>query len=117
VPGRTVPAEAVPDLAPDLVVDELSESNTPGEMERKLKEYFLSEVQQLWFVDPKKRAVTVYMSPDDATILNANDTLIGGTLLPGFAVNVADLFAQLPTDPPRTEAQALEEAQEAQVSG
>jgi Uma2 family endonuclease len=104
VPGRTVPAEAVPDLAPDLAVEVLSESNTPAEMERKLKEYFLSEVQLVWFVDPKARTVTVYTSPDEATTLSAKDALTGGDLLPGFAVKVADLFAQLPADAPAPKA-------------
>lgn len=100
VPGRTVPAEAVPDLAPDLAVEVLSDSNTPAEMERKLKEYFLSDVQLVWFVDPKARTVTAYTSPDSATVLSAKETLTGGDLLPGFAVKVDDLFAQLPTDAP-----------------
>jgi len=104
VPGRTVPAEAVPDLAPDLAVEVLSESNTPAEMERKLKEYFLSDVQLVWFVDPKTRTVTVYTSPDDATALTAKDTLTGGDLLPGFAVKVADLFAQLSAEAPAPKA-------------
>jgi Uma2 family endonuclease len=94
----------VPDLAPDLAVEVLSESNTPAEMERKLKEYFLSEVQLVWFVDPKARTVTVYTSPDEATTLSAKDALTGGDLLPGFAVKVADLFAQLPADAPAPKA-------------
>ncbi len=35
-----VPGEPVPNLAPDLAVEVLSEGNTRTEMERKLKEYF-----------------------------------------------------------------------------
>lgn len=98
LPGGVLPTAPVPDLAPDLAVEVLSEGNRTGEMERKLKEYFLSEVQQVWFIDPKKRAVIVYTSPDDAATLTANDTLRGGALLPGFALRVSVLFEILAPD-------------------
>jgi Uma2 family endonuclease len=95
LPGRRVPEEPVPDLAPNLAVEVLSEGNTPREMERKLKEYFLSEVTVVWFVNLKKRAVRVFTSPDNVTELTDRDTLKGGDVLPGFAVPVASLFADL----------------------
>lgn len=95
LPNRQVPSEPVPKLAPDLAVEVLSEGNTRAEMERKLKEYFLSEVQLVWYIDPRKRTVLVYTSPDDATELGETDTLDGGAVLPGFAVEVARLFDQL----------------------
>jgi Uma2 family endonuclease len=95
VPGRVVPDVPVPDLAPDLAVEVLSEGNTREEMERKLKEYFLSEVQLVWVIDPRKRTVRVYTSPDDVTDLGEGDTLDGGSVLPGFSVPVARLFAKL----------------------
>ncbi len=98
-PGRKVPTEPVPDIAPDLAVEVLSEGNTPTEMERKLKEYFLSEVLVVWFVDPEKRTVRVYTSPDDVTELKSTDTLDGGDVLPGFSVPVARLFADLGNAP------------------
>jgi Uma2 family endonuclease len=95
LPGGKVPDSPVPDVAPDLAVEVLSEGNTPAEMERKLKEYFLSEVSVVWFVDPEKRTIRVYTSPDDVTELGEGDTLDGGDVLPGFSVPVARLFADL----------------------
>ena len=95
LPGRKVPAEAVPDVVPDLAVEVLSEGNTRTEMERKLKEYFLSEVTVVWFVDPEKRTVRIYTSPDDVTELSAADTLSGGEVLPRFSVQVSRIFADL----------------------
>ncbi len=96
VPDRTVPTEAVPNLAPDLAVEVLSEGNTREEMERKLKEYFLSDVTLVWYIDTRKRVVQVYTSPDNLTELTENDTLDGGTVLPGFTLAVATLFDKLP---------------------
>lgn len=99
LPGRHVPTEPVPDVVPDLAVEVLSEGNTQEELERKLKEYFLSEVNLVWFVDPRKRTVQVYTSPDNMTLLRESDTLDGGDVLPGFSVPVARLFADLGGSP------------------
>jgi Uma2 family endonuclease len=95
LPGRKVPDESVPEVSPELAVEVLSESNTRLEMERKLKEYFLSEVEVVWFIDLRKRTVQVYISPDDVTELSEADILDGGDVLPGFSVPVARLFADL----------------------
>lgn len=95
LPGRHVPMAPVPEVVPDLAVEVLSEGNTRGEMERKLKEYFLSDVTLVWFLDPRKRTVQVYTSPDDMIELAETDTLDGGDVLPGFSVPVARLFADL----------------------
>jgi Uma2 family endonuclease len=95
LPNRKVPKAPIPDLAPDLAVEVLSRKNTKREMERKLKEYFLSEVRAVWFVNPRERSVRVFTSPDDVTVLGPHDTLDGGDLLPGFAAPVRKLFADL----------------------
>jgi Uma2 family endonuclease len=99
LPGRVVPSEAVPELAPDLAVEVLSEGNTADEMERKLRDYFSAGVKLVWYIDPRKRAVRVYTSPDDVTELTETETLDGGNALPGFAIEVARLFDQLAPAP------------------
>jgi Uma2 family endonuclease len=98
LPDRTIPNDAVPNLAPDLAVEVLSEGNTREEMERKLKEYFLSDVTLVWYINTQKRIVQVYTSPDSLTELTENDTLDGGTVLPGFTLPIATLFDKLPKD-------------------
>jgi Uma2 family endonuclease len=95
LPNRCIPDEPVPDIAPDLAVEVLSEGNTREEMERKLKEYFLSEVQLVWYIDPRKQTVKVYTSPDNVEELGEGDSLNGGDVLPGFSVPVSALFEQL----------------------
>src|SRR5215467_10722255 len=52
LPGQRLPRQPIPDLVPDLVVEVLSEGNTPHEMARKLDEYFARGVQLVWLVDP-----------------------------------------------------------------
>jgi Uma2 family endonuclease len=95
VPGRRVPAEAIPDLAPDLAVEVLSEGNTPAEMARKRGEYFRAGVRVVWLIDPKIRAVTVYTSLDASTTLDESQVLEGGEALAGFMLPLRELFAEL----------------------
>jgi Uma2 family endonuclease len=96
MPNRRVPQAKVPEVVPNLCVEVLSEGNTVAEMARKLKEYFVAGVDLVWFIDPDERQVRVFTSPDDVKTLGVKDTLTGGTVLPGFAVPVVELFAGLP---------------------
>jgi Uma2 family endonuclease len=99
-PNGERPTEPVPELAPDLAVEVLSESNTAGEMQRKLKEYFLADVSLVWFVDPRKRTVEVFTAPDESTVFTEDDVLDGGDVLPGLSLPVRDVFARTPRAKP-----------------
>jgi len=92
VPGGEVPQEPVPLLVPDLAVEVISRSNTPKEMGEKLQEYFAKGVRLVWYVRPRSRVVDVYTAPDHFTRLTASMRLDGGDILPGFSVQVGELF-------------------------
>jgi Uma2 family endonuclease len=95
LPGRRRPTDPIPRLAPNLAVEVLSRSNTPGEMSAKRQDYFSAGVQLVWEVDPVNRTVVVYTSLTHSTTLGPADTLDGGVVLPGFKLPVKDLFAEL----------------------
>ena len=95
LPGGEVPEEPVPLLVPDLAVEVISRSNTPKEMGEKLEDYFEKGVLVVWYVRPKSRVVDVYTAPDHFTRLTASMRLDGGDVLPGFSVQVGELF-QMP---------------------
>ncbi len=95
LPGRRRPTSPIPRLAPNLAIEVLSRSNTPGEMARKRRDYFGAGVELLWEIDPEDRSAVVYTSPSAATTLGPTDALDGGTVLPGFTLPVAELFAEL----------------------
>jgi Uma2 family endonuclease len=96
-PGRQRPTEPIPDLVPDLAIEVLSEGNTPGEMNRKLREYFLAGVETVWMVDARRRTVKVHTPTNqDGTVLTEADTLDGGSVLPGLNLPVRRLFARVP---------------------
>jgi Uma2 family endonuclease len=95
LPGRRLPDEPVPNVVPDLAVEVLSASNTPAEMARKRGEYFRAGVRLVWEIDPRARTARVYTSETAFADLAAADALDGGPVLPGFALPLADLFAEL----------------------
>jgi Uma2 family endonuclease len=95
VPGGVFPRNPVPDLVPDLVVEVLSQGNTEPEMARKCGEYFTAGVRILWIVDPEARTVRVATGMDAMHTLAELDVLDGGDVLPGFALSLRELFAEL----------------------
>ncbi len=95
LPNRKVPKKAIPDLYPDLAVEVLSRKNTKAEIDRKLQEYFRSGTRLAWVVDPRKRNVRVYTTPDQFDLLNEDQSLDGGDVLPGLSLPLREVFAQL----------------------
>jgi len=94
-PDGRIPEVAMSDFAPDLAVEVLSPSNTNAEMARKRAEYFAAGVRLVWEIDPRTRTVAVFTAREQSTTLDASMTLDGGDVLPGFALPLADLFAEL----------------------
>jgi Uma2 family endonuclease len=90
---------AVPQLAPDLAVEVLSEGNTVAEMSRKRREYFEAGVRLVWIVDPQLRIVDVYTSIHEFNTLREDQTLDGGDVLPGFTLELRPLFVELDRTP------------------
>jgi Uma2 family endonuclease len=79
-------------LVPDLTVEIISPSDRYSNMVRKVLKMLSDGVRAVWLVDPANRKVQVF-SGAVTTILDAEDTLDGGDILPGFSVTVAELFA------------------------
>jgi Uma2 family endonuclease len=82
-------------VAPDLAVEVVSPGNTKTELHEKVVEYFKAGTRLVWYFYPKSRAVYVYHAPNKITVLGVDDPLEGGDVLPGFKVNVRDIFAVL----------------------
>lgn len=91
-PDRDPPLEKILSAVPDLPVEILSEGNTKKEMDRKRKEFFGGGAKLMWICDPGKRTVDVYSSVDQFTTLTENDSLDGGTVLPGFSLSIKAWF-------------------------
>ncbi|MBI5564723.1 MAG: Uma2 family endonuclease [Chloroflexi bacterium] len=80
------------DVAPELIVEVLSPTESWSEVTQKMKEYFAIGVRVIWIVDLAVRTVYAYRSLSDVREFTAQDELIEEQVLPGFAVKVAALF-------------------------
>jgi Uma2 family endonuclease len=95
IPGGRVPQEPIPSLAPNLAVEVLSESNTPGEMGRKRRDYFGAGTRLVWQIDLEARNAGVFTAPTNPTVVRESECLDGGAVLPGFSLPLVQLFAEL----------------------
>lgn len=82
---------SVPDM-PDLAVEVLSPHQSLKELREKARYFLASGSKLVWLVIPEKRLIEVY-APDNEQVLNDDDTLSGGEVLPGFEMPVRDVFA------------------------
>jgi Uma2 family endonuclease len=96
LPDKRVDGDQISGIIPDLTVEVLSPSNAPGEIRRKLKEYFLGGVRVVWVIDPRTRSADVYTAPDRKTTIDESGILKGGVVLPGFGLPLAKLFERAP---------------------
>lgn len=92
VEGGEIPREPLPHLVPRLVVEVISEGNSPGEMNRKLRDHFEAGVELVWFLYPKSQTAEAYTSPTAKKVIARNQSLDGGAVLPGFKLPLKEIF-------------------------
>ena len=80
--------------APDVAIEILSPSNTPGAMREKMSDYFGAGALRVWTVDPKTRTVTIHRADESETIFREGDRLEDPDVLPGFGLEVEELFGK-----------------------
>lgn len=93
LPGGKASREPINPVSPDLAVEVLSESNTRREIDQKLEEFFQSGTQLAWIFDPKAQSVEVYLNANARELkLHIDDSLDGGSVLPGFQLSLREVF-------------------------
>ncbi|OKH24693.1 Uma2 family endonuclease [Chroogloeocystis siderophila] len=78
-------------VVPELVIEIISPGQTFGEMTEKATDYLLAGVDQVWVVDTKAQSVTIFERDSLPQTIRSNGS-ISNSLLPGFVLNVSDLF-------------------------
>jgi Uma2 family endonuclease len=82
------------DIVPDLIVEVVSPHDRASEIDMKVIEWLEFGVQLVWIVYPESRRIFVYeQEKPNPIILDENDTLIGGSVLPEFEVQVTTIFS------------------------
>jgi Uma2 family endonuclease len=80
------------DVAPELIVEIMSPTDRWIDIQEKLAEYFSIGVQLVWLVDPQLEQIHVYRSFDESRRLTAENELTAPEILPGFSVQISEIF-------------------------
>ncbi len=84
--------EPYPERAPLLAVEIRSNYNTWREMRAKAARYLEYGSAMVWLIDPRRQTLELHQSGEAPRTLAGDDIIEGGATLPGFRVNVNDLF-------------------------
>jgi Uma2 family endonuclease len=80
------------EVIPDLVVEIASPGDTNVESHDKARMWLSFGVPMVWEVLPGWRSVNVHRLNRPIVVLNEDDTLDGGDVLPGFSCPVREIF-------------------------
>lgn len=80
-------------VVPNLAGEVVSPTNTATEIEAKVLEYFAAGVELVWVLYPRFQRIHVYESATQVRILEINDEIDGGTVIPGFHLKLKELFS------------------------
>jgi Uma2 family endonuclease len=85
-------ATSAVEVMPDLAIEVLSPDDRAGRVAERVDFYTRSGTSLIWVIDPELEHVTVYR-PGAAPEFHRNtDTLDGAPVLPGFRLDLAELF-------------------------
>jgi Uma2 family endonuclease len=82
-------------MAPDLAVEVVSPNDTASEINTKVQKYLQAGTQLVIVVYPDSQNIYTYQSDGQVRLLNIDDTLEGGNVLPGFTLSLRELFRDL----------------------
>jgi Uma2 family endonuclease len=78
--------------APDLALEIISPSDRYSEVAAKVQKYLTAGARMVVVVDPPKRTMIVHQSHADIVILKDTDVFEGGDVVPGWRLQVRELF-------------------------
>lgn len=90
-----IPPQGYLSLAPDLVIETRSPSDTCAEVALKVARWLQASAQIVWVLDLASRTLTVHRTRIAPQTLTAEDTLSGEDILPGFALPLRRLFREV----------------------
>lgn len=90
-PGECVPSGII-DFAPDFVIEVMSVHDRWTNVNRKVQEFLTAGVPLVWVVDPNTETVHDYHPNGSSKRYSGNDTVSADPAVPGFSVNVSEIF-------------------------
>ncbi|HEY9876689.1 MAG TPA: Uma2 family endonuclease [Candidatus Obscuribacterales bacterium] len=84
--------EKFPPLCPDFVVELRSPSDSLKTLREKMQEYMDNQARLGWLLDRPNKRVEIYRQGRDVEILESPTTLSGEDVLPGFVLDLSEIF-------------------------
>ncbi|HSM84017.1 MAG TPA: Uma2 family endonuclease [Nodosilinea sp.] len=81
-------------LCPDFVVELRSPTDDLANLQAKMREYLDNGCKLGWLIDPQRRLVEIYCPGQAVESLPFSATLAGGSVLPGFALDLQSIFSE-----------------------
>ena len=79
-------------ICPDFVVELRSKSDNMEPLREKMREYIANGARLGWLIDRKNKKVEIYRPDRDVEILDNPSTLSGEDVLPGFILDLTDVW-------------------------
>jgi Uma2 family endonuclease len=79
-------------LAPDVVLETRSPSDSPREVALKAAQWIAAGVRMAWVLDGDALTLTIHRPNQPPRVLHAKDTLTGEDVLPGFELPLMKVF-------------------------
>lgn len=92
IPPAGIPKKFVP-IAPDLVVEVVSPSDTLYELDEKVEQWLAAGTKLVWVANPRRKTIAVHRLGQPVRVLTTADALQGEDVLPGFSMPVNEAFA------------------------
>jgi len=90
---RSQLGQSLPPVPPDVAVEVFSPGSRPGEMLKRVSEYFEIGTLLVWVVYPASRSLMIYRPGDETPITLGEDAILENLPeLPGFRCPVSDFF-------------------------
>jgi Uma2 family endonuclease len=88
--------QGFPPIAPDFVIELVNPSDLTNQryedLQAKMQEYLDNGVQLGWLIEPSAKTVEIYQFGEPVEILNNPQTLSGKNVLPGFILDLSEIF-------------------------
>jgi Uma2 family endonuclease len=81
-----------PDRLPKLAVEVLSPNDQWGKVTQRINLFLTRGIPLVWLVDPAGRTVTVYRPSQLPQVVEEDEELTGGEILPDFRCRAAEFF-------------------------
>ena len=80
-------------ICPDFVVELCSKSDRLVEVQAKMQEYLDNGTRLGWLIDPESKQVQIYRQNQTIEVQNAPNSLSGEDILPGFELDLQEIWA------------------------